>query len=270
MANGTIAVRPGALPNKSQAATISIPATELSLSEFGDIDAWMQPDQGNVLAASPNLQVFSRFGGHSFTAKGADIAVGTDMTNSVEVVSFAGGSPTGSAPLRASGLYLGGDYMLCGIFGFDADAVMSDVHTFFSSGIQGTTSAQHIYASDGALVVKHDALSHTEVGAFTAGNTYFSMICYEAATDTLKAYINSREAVHWDGTNATGVIGGDGDVTIGSRWQTGNGKAVQLLGGFCRAAWIGRAPWGAARYDGVRNEFMTRVASLYPDDITLA
>jgi hypothetical protein len=86
----------------------------------------------------------------------------------------------------------------------------------------------------------------------------------------LKAYINSREAVHWDGTNATGVIGGDGDVTIGSRWQTGNGKAVQLLGGFCRAAWIGRAPWGAARYDGVRNEFMTRVASLYPDDITLA
>ncbi|MBR9893338.1 hypothetical protein GYB14_16690 [bacterium] len=267
---GNINRIPYALPYASQAAEYDVPAGEQRLSDYPDLEIWMQPDQGNVIAPSPNLAIASRFGGYAFTAKGAGTFVTTDLTEAVEVVQFPVGAPTGSEPLRAEGYNLGGDYVLCGLFRFDDAADMSStVHTLFSAGIDGTASKVQVYALGGSLIVRHNATDCARTGVFSAGEEYLVMITFDAATGDCKAYVNSTVELGWSSENALAAAGGDDALAIGGRWIAGKAKGAQIMDGVCRAAWAGRAPWGMSRYDTVRTSFLTEVAGLY-SDITLA
>lgn len=270
MTIGNINFRRGPLPHKSLAPGYAIPAAEQNLSRF-DLDAWMQPDQGNVLASAPNLHILSRVGAYDMRTTGPSTTIGTGLTDDLEVVQFAGNQQSGSTPLVVEGLRLGGDYMLAGIFHIDAAANMGNTFTFFAAGVNNTASSLHIFQQTGVLRVRHGPQGQDEasISEFSAGDTFLLMVCYEAATDTIKAYINSLTPVTWEATLATGAVGGDKDLRIGGQWNTAQNSTVQQLNGFCRAAWVAKAPWGRADYDEIREAFMTEVAAIYADDITL-
>ena len=272
MTIGNINFHRGPRPYNLRARDYSIPSAELDLSEFTDLEAWMQPDQGNVLATAPNLHVFSRLNTYDMRASGAGISVGTGLTGGVAVVDFVGAAPADHTPFVVENLKLGGHYMLAGLWHFDAGATMGNTQTMWGWGINNTASNLHIFQQSGVLRVRHgqQGNDHASVSEFSAGDTALVMSCYDADSDEIKAYVNSLTPVSWEETDASGPVGGDMDLRIGSQWNNARSSAIQLFEGSCRASWIARAPWGRAEYDDTRNKFMTKIAAYYANDITLA
>jgi len=274
VSTGNISYRRGPLPVQSRANQYVVPDAEQALSRF-ELDAWMQPDMGNVLATAPNLHVFSRVNAYNMRAKGAEIAIGTGLTGSREVVTFGGGAPADHEPMVIEGLRLNSDsleghYMVAGVFSIDAGASIGDAMTFFSAGTQGTSDNMRVFQQSGALRVRHGVNDHASVSEFSVGDTFLLMVCYDATADDFKAYINSLTPVTWESTAATGAVGANADMRIGSEWLGSHTGVQQLLDGFCRCAFVKREPWGRAEYDETRNAFLNEVAAIYSSDITLS
>lgn len=267
MSQGNQLYRKGPLPNQSFAPVYVPPQAERDLARFTDIDVWMQPDQANVLATEPHLHVFSRVNGYDIRSAGPDISVGTGLTGAKQVINFAGGSPAGQTPLVVENFKLGGSYFVGGIFTIDANANMNNAQTFCSVGVNNTPTSLSLFQQQGILRVRHGSNDHASVSEFVAGGTYMINACYDADADDIKAYINSLTPVTWETSNATGAVGGDLDLRIGSQWNTSQTNVINMLDGTCRAAWAGRAPWGRSDYDATRNNFMTRMAAIYAADI---
>lgn len=269
MLKGNVPRHPFPLPYRSRSIAYTVPAGEAALADFKDIELFIQPDQGNVLAGAPNMQIASRYGGYIAKAVDDDIALTTGLAEGVPVVSFPGGSPNDTEPLHVPGYTLGGDYMLCILFGFDGDATMSAAQTLFAAGLDGTASSLKVFMLNSGLYVRHDSGDTVKSSVFSAGEQYLVMVTYDATADEIKGYVNSTSSLTWTADAATGAAGGDDGLQIGSRWNAGRTKINQALDGKVRAAWAARAPWGQAAYDTVRTDFLTAVAGLY-GDITLA
>jgi len=261
---------PFRLPYTSQAPSFTIPDAERSLADFADIEVWAQPDAGNVLVPSPKLRIASRFGAWTLDTDGPNISIGSGLAEATEVLTISGGNDAGQEPPHVPGFTFSGDYFAAVLLKFDDAADMGAVHHIFSAGIAGTATALQCYNNGGALFLKHGANNNSQAGVFAQGGEYLVLVTYDSEADKARAYVNSLTPVGWGGAeNVAGPAGGDQELTIGARWDGAKVGMNQALDGVVRAVWAGRAPWGAARYDGIRSAFLQRVASLY-SDITLA
>ena len=269
MSFGSIPKLPVSLPSIAGQNVYTIPDGERRLLQFEDIDLWVQPDLGNVKRVGSKLIAAGRKG-YTASTNASTITVGTGMENGIATINIPGGTLSDKLPLSVKDYRIVGSYFAAILFRWDAAVSLSGAaYQLFNCGVEGGDDVE-LYMLNNALYLRHgEAQNATSGTRFAANTSYLVWASYDANSDTAEYGINSASPETWTSELLTGSPNCQRDLVIGGKFNPAGTGGAQLLHGQVRGFWAGPVNWATSDKAAIREAFISEIAALYPDDITL-